>query len=358
MVTTSLDAVNAQKIADSIMQSIPYNINIMDHDGIIIASGDEERIGTIHQGAVKALEMRKPYVVYKNTETERKGINLPIFYNREIIGVIGISGDVEKVMNIGQIVVVTAQLMVENQVFREMSSIRESRLKDFLYDWINVDRSRYTEDFLDRANYLGIDLDVRRTAVIISCKRVRYSLFENIKRYLEKGEYIVKQRMEEALLLFDSGKNLEARLKKIVALSSEITGCYVGESSTVASRTVRTAEQTFALAKAFGNNRKMLHYSDISLECILSNVEEIKEVRRIMDIFEKQDTDGVLRETVCAYVENTSDQAAVCEKLHIHRNTLGYRMSRIEDLLGRDPKCVRNLMYIYIAVIKLKILEK
>lgn len=357
MVTTSLDAANAQKIADSIMQSIPYNINIMDHDGIIIASGDEERIGTIHQGAVRVLEMQKPYVVYKNTETERKGINLPIFYNKEIIGVIGISGDVEKVMNIGQIVVVTAQLMVENQVFREMSSIRESRLKDFLYDWINIEKSQYIGDFLDRANYLGIDLNVRRTAVIVSCKRVRYSLFENIRRYLEKGEYIVKQGMEEALILFDSRKNLEARLKKIISLSDEITGCYIGESSTVASRTVKTAEQTFALAKAFGNNRKTLRYSEISLECILSNVEEIKEVRRIIEVFEKQDADGVLRETICAYVENTSDQAAVCERLHIHRNTLNYRMSRIEELVGCDPKCIRNLMYLYIAVIKMRLCE-
>ena len=123
MYITSLDAESAQKIADRIMQIIPYNINIMDYDGIIIASGDENRIGTIHQGAVKAIEMKKPYVVYKDTETERKGINLPIFYSKNIVGVIGISGDVEAVMQIGQIVVITAQLMIENQIFSEMTSI-------------------------------------------------------------------------------------------------------------------------------------------------------------------------------------------------------------------------------------------
>lgn len=355
MFTTTLDAVSAQKIADGIMQIIPYNINIMDHDGIIIASGDDSRIGAIHQGAVKALEMQKTYVVHKNTETERKGINLPIFYNKNIVGIIGISGDVEDVMQIGQIVVVIAQLMIENQIFSEMSSIRDSRLKDFLYDWISIDKSCYTGDFMDRANYLGIDLNKKRTAVIVSCKRVRYSLFENIKRYLEKGEYIVRQRMEDALILFDSDKNLENRLKTIISMNKEIEGCYVGEASTVAGKTTKTAEETFALGKALGNDRKILYYGEVSLECLLSGVEEIKEVKRIRGILEEKDTDGILQDTICAYIQNTGGYASVCEQLHIHRNTLNYRLSRLEELLGRNAKCIRDLMYMYIAVIKMKL---
>lgn len=355
MFTTSLDAASAQKIADGIMQILPYNINIMDHDGIIIASGDDNRIGTIHQGAVKALEMQKPYLVYKNTETERKGINLPIFYNNNVVGIIGISGDVEDVMQIGQIVVITAQLMIENQIFSGMSSIRESRLKDFLYDWISIDKSSYTGDFMDRANYLGIDLNKKRTAVIISCKRVRYSLFENVKMHLEKGEYIVRQRMEDALVLFDSNKNLDSRLEKIIALNEAIEGCYVGEPSTVAGKTTKMAEETYALGKAMGKTKKILYYSEVSLECLLSGVEEIKEVKRIRNILEERDMDGILRETICAYIENTGGFASVCEQLHIHRNTLNYRLTKIEELLGRNSKCTRDLMYIYIAIIKNKV---
>lgn len=109
MYISTLDAETARKIADGIMQIISYNVNIMDNTGVIIASGDEARIGTIHQGAVKALSMQKPYIVYKDTENERKGINLPISYNKNVVGVVGISGPVEEVMQIGQIVVVTVE---------------------------------------------------------------------------------------------------------------------------------------------------------------------------------------------------------------------------------------------------------
>lgn len=47
---------NAQRIADRIMEIVPYNINIMNQKGEIIASGDKGRIGSVHQGAVKVIE--------------------------------------------------------------------------------------------------------------------------------------------------------------------------------------------------------------------------------------------------------------------------------------------------------------
>ena len=50
MYTCFLTEVTAQMIADYIMQSIPYNVNIMDQEGRIIASGHKERIGTVHKG--------------------------------------------------------------------------------------------------------------------------------------------------------------------------------------------------------------------------------------------------------------------------------------------------------------------
>ena len=41
------------------MADIPYNINIMDERGKIIASGDSARIGERHRGAERAINERK-----------------------------------------------------------------------------------------------------------------------------------------------------------------------------------------------------------------------------------------------------------------------------------------------------------
>ena len=46
----------SQSIVDRMMKQIPYNINMMNEHGVIIASGDPNRIGSRHIGAVSAIE--------------------------------------------------------------------------------------------------------------------------------------------------------------------------------------------------------------------------------------------------------------------------------------------------------------
>jgi len=48
------------------------------------------------------------------------------------------------------------------------------------------------------------------------------------------------------------------------------------------------------------------------------------------------DAEPVLLETLEVYLETSGSTRAVCERLFIHRNTLSYRMRRIETLLGVD----------------------
>lgn len=51
-----LDANLAQQIVDRTMSIIGYNINVMNHAGIIIGSGDRDRLGHVHDGAILALK--------------------------------------------------------------------------------------------------------------------------------------------------------------------------------------------------------------------------------------------------------------------------------------------------------------
>jgi len=73
-----LDKIQANKIVEKLMADIPYNINIMDERGKIIASGDSARIGERHRGAERAINERKNIEIYKDTSLEKKGTNEPI----------------------------------------------------------------------------------------------------------------------------------------------------------------------------------------------------------------------------------------------------------------------------------------
>jgi hypothetical protein len=60
------------------------------------------------------------------------------------------------------------------------------------------------------------------------------------------------------------------------------------------------------------------------------------------------DHDG-LRRTLRVYVANNHDRAATSEVLHIHRNTLAYRLHRIEELTGLSLTNARDLARVYLA---------
>lgn len=65
----------APKIVLEMMNVIPYNINVVDENGIIIGSGDNERIGNIHEGAKKAIDSKHIIEVYEDNEKMKPEVN-------------------------------------------------------------------------------------------------------------------------------------------------------------------------------------------------------------------------------------------------------------------------------------------
>ena len=105
----------AQIIVNKMMKVIPYNVNLMNPKGIIIGSGDKKRIGKVHDGAIKAIISREMVAVYEEQGSVKPGVNMPIYSNGELVGVIGISGDPRVVSPFAAIVNVTAELLISQE---------------------------------------------------------------------------------------------------------------------------------------------------------------------------------------------------------------------------------------------------
>ena len=84
----------ARQIVARAMKILSFSVNVMDERGLIIASGNPERIHQRHEGAVLALTENRVVEISEATALQlkgvRPGINLPISYQGELIGVIGI----------------------------------------------------------------------------------------------------------------------------------------------------------------------------------------------------------------------------------------------------------------------------
>ncbi|WP_420916569.1 PucR family transcriptional regulator [Paenibacillus thiaminolyticus] len=66
-------------------------------------------------------------------------------------------------------------------------------------------------------------------------------------------------------------------------------------------------------------------------------------MRRLWQRFAQEDKSGELQQTLQAYYEENGEQRRIAERLAIHRNTLRYRLQRIHEATGKDPKHFRDL---------------
>ncbi len=78
----ALDRALAQDIVDRAMAILPYNVNVMDYLGIIIGSGDAERLCTRHEGAQRVLANRQVVEIDSLAASQlggvKPGVNLPL----------------------------------------------------------------------------------------------------------------------------------------------------------------------------------------------------------------------------------------------------------------------------------------
>ncbi len=126
-----LDTKMAQDIVARTMRIIDTNINVMDARGRIIGSGDRERIGELHEGALLVLSQGRVVdiddAVARHLHGVRQGINLPLRLEGEIVGVIGLTGEPENLRKYGELVCMTAEMMLEQSRLMHLLA-QDSRL--------------------------------------------------------------------------------------------------------------------------------------------------------------------------------------------------------------------------------------
>lgn len=92
-------------------------INIMDMDGIIIASSEKSRIGSFHAGALQVVESGEDLAITPENVSAypgaKEGYNMPLVCNDEVIGVIGIYGVPSDVRDLAQLLKVYASKYFE-----------------------------------------------------------------------------------------------------------------------------------------------------------------------------------------------------------------------------------------------------
>ncbi|PUU87856.1 MAG: carbohydrate diacid regulator, partial [Halanaerobium sp.] len=185
----------AEKIVIKTMHVLGKNINIMNSQGIIIGSGDSKRLNTFHEIAGEVIKTQEAIII-KEEETEeykgvKAGINLPIIFNEDIIGVVGITGKVDEVSGYGKLVKNMVELILQQEFLRHEIEI-DNRAKENFYQQI-LNENIQNQDLLnDRLKLFNIKKDLNRIVFVISFDTFDAKLVTNTVNDLNNLVFIKK----------------------------------------------------------------------------------------------------------------------------------------------------------------------
>ena len=143
----------AVQIVTSISEIINQHVNMMDENGIIIASTNKDRVGTYHAAARRIITEELPELdVFDDSEYEgtRKGINLPVMFNGDIVGVIGVTGEYRKISKYSQIIKRMTEILLLENYYMEQQMLDDQIRQHFLDDWLFNDSLSYDLAFVER----------------------------------------------------------------------------------------------------------------------------------------------------------------------------------------------------------------
>ena len=379
MANYHLDARLAQDIVARTMKIIDSNVNVMDARGRIIGSGDRERIGEMHEGALLALSQARVVdideAVARHLHGVRPGVNLPLRIAGEIVGVIGLTGDPISLRQYGELVCMTAEMMLEQARLLHMLA-QDSRLREELV--LNLIRSEtLSPALMEWAQRLGIDLNQPRVVAVVEVDSGQLGVdsamaeLQQLQTLLttpERDNLIAIVSLTEMVVLkpalnahgrYDQDEHrrrveqLLARMKESGHLRIRIAlGNYFTDAGSIA-RSYRTARTTMSVGKQRMPEQRSFFYQDLVLPVLLDSLRggwQANELSRPLARLKAMDNHGLLRRTLIAWFSNNVQPSATARALFIHRNTLEYRLNRISELTGLNLSHFDDRLLLYVAL--------
>ncbi|WP_054956850.1 CdaR family transcriptional regulator [Paenibacillus dakarensis] len=333
----------AERIANEMMKVIPYNINVMDEKGIIIGSGESKRIGTFHTGALKAIHSGQINEVYEAGGGMKPGVNEPIVMDGRVIGVVGITGHPDEVRPFSKLLKVTVVLLIEQEAQNKKNQDEKQRKGKF-YQELSYRKVAYDQDFLERAKDYGLDLTRKCEAVLVHADFGARE-FQHFTQ-----EYPHHWSLENDKTVFYITDTLKIReiLAKLADFKA-VVRVGVGQAEELGAHSLEQAVLAMETGAKICPSRMINRYIDLKFLIHLSH-EDRKELGALYNVlYQNGDKLGLL-ETLQVYIAENGDHNAAVKRLNIHRNTLNYRLNRIKQLTGKDPRSLIELFELLCAL--------
>lgn len=371
---------DSQKIVDRLIKILGKNINIMNTDGVIVGSGDKDRINTFHEVAKIAAVNMKEVIVTKEDVKKYKGcrigVNLPLYHNGQVVGVVGITGEPKDVKGYGLIVKELVELMIQENERQKIelfqSRAKRSFAKELIKKHDNIDLNLLEH----RAKLVDFNLCKERNVIVMSINDFPKYIIDNkldevmIQELKEKITHAISGiissddiafNLREQIFVLLKGKeenlyNYCDTIRKNILKQLGVSMCIgIGELC----KNVEDYAKSYLLScrvmeigKKIDKTKNIYFLQDYKLQLLLQNIKEedknefLNEIDEI--ILDKKNNEIV--NTLKIYFENAMNINCTSKALYVHRNTVIYRLNRAKEIFNMDISKPYECMIVYLAI--------
>ena len=286
-----------------------------------------------------------------------------VFDEHQLEFVILAKGDSDDVYMVGKI----ASFQTQNLLvaYKERFD-KDNFIKNLLLDNLLL------VDIYNRSKKLRIDTDVRRIAVIIELNSDKELNGLEIVRgiYTGKTKDFITAVDEKSVIVVREVKeseNYEALSKSCKGLldmlhSEGLTRCRIALGTIVheikdVSRSYKEAKMALDVGKIFYNERSIVAYSNLGIGRLIYQLPVPLCKMFIKEIFDGKSPDDLDDETLITinkFFENSLNVSETSRQSYIHRNTLVYRLDKLQKSTGLDLRVFEDAITFKIALMVVK----
>lgn len=229
-------------------------------------------------------------------------------------------------------------------------------------------------DIYNRSKKLHVDINVRRVVMIVetgehkdgdAIDRVRSLFSGRTKDFVtavdEHNIIVVKELLDQetyedirktAAVIIDALKDRDDRIRVSY-------GTIVGEIKEV-SRSYKEAGMALDVGKIFFADKRIIAYSALGIGRLIYQLPIPLCKMFIKEIFDGKDLDDFDEETLSTinkFFENSLNVSETSRQLYIHRNTLVYRLDKLQKSTGLDLRVFEDAITFKIALMVVKYMK-
>jgi carbohydrate diacid regulator len=293
-----------------------------------------------------------------------QGVQFFKVYNDGLLEYVVVArGDSEEVYTIGKIAVFQIQNLLV--AYRERYD-KDNFIKNLLLDNLLL------VDIFNRAKKLHIEMNVRRVVYIIETSKEKdngaletvRSMFASANRDFitavdEKNIILVKELADS-----DIYNDLDKTAQVIVDMlnTEAMTRVRVAYGTIVrdlkeVSRSYKEAKMALDVGKIFYSDRNVMAYSNLGIGRLIYQLPLPLCKMFIKEIFGENTPDQFDEETlttISKFFENNLNVSETSRQLYIHRNTLVYRLDKLQKSTGLDLRVFEDAITFRIALMVVK----